>query len=452
MGKQNDLMIVRSNGADERFVDPTEAKKALEAIDMRFTNRPISLLQHKIYNVWVAFAQSTVNAAQVRVFEFPLSEVMELCGFDSNNHSYFIDAARAMMELRVEYNSMNRRAQQPTNLEAPKLTKPRRKRSPETVRWSAAQLVSFIAIDSGLNVMRIEFPEVLRNEILRPDFYRTIDLRKQRRFSSRAGLALYEYVLRYAAEQRTPWLEWESYSLLLSGSIEPHKTFREFSKMLQRAMEQVNAHHDSHNVHAEFTKRGRAIGKMRIVISLKHQNTLGLDELEAPSPEVVRALLNLGLTTSDAANLSAGHPRAYMEAQIAYVQRRLSDRGRNPIKVPAAYLRAAVAGNYADYVVRQRIVGIATSDETTLATRPPEQSPVALAGVLTNTNFELPFVNVRKWYSGLGDDERGKLASEFLHVANPVIKKAIASTGLSSPVAAAALYSWLQTSGAYKEA
>ena len=102
------MIVVYSEGVEDLLQDPVEAKKALEMIDIRVTNRPISLLQHKVYNVWIAFAQSTANASDTRIFEFPLNEVMEVCGFDSHNTEYFIHAARQIMDLRVEYNSLGR--------------------------------------------------------------------------------------------------------------------------------------------------------------------------------------------------------------------------------------------------------------------------------------------------------------------------------------------------------
>lgn len=383
------VIVFRTSGSEELLQDPTEARKALEAIDIRLTNKPISLLQHKIYNVWIAFAQSTSNAADIRVFEFPLSEVMELCGFDSHNHAYFIDAAREMLDLRVEYNSLGRHFTQHAPPVAASATRARRGAARPALKWAAAQLVSFIEIDSSANLMRIEFPDILRKEILRPDFYRSIDLGKQRLFTSRAGLTLYEYVLRFAAEQATPWLPWENYSMLLSGAAEPHKTFREYSKMLQRAIEQVNAHHDSHQIHAEFTKRGRAIEKMRIVIALRHQNALRFDATPTPpAPELLRALAALGLNAREATALATRHPRAYLDAQIAYTRRRLADRDRGMVKVPAAYLRSAIQGNYAGYVERApgaEVIALPARAQPPASHARNDESPIAPSRTVTLT-------------------------------------------------------------------
>lgn len=444
---QTDYFVVRTSGTETFVQDPTEAKKALEAIDIRLTNRPITLLQHKIYNVWIAFAQSTPNPAETRIFAFPLSEVMELCGFDSNNHAYFIEAAREMLGLRVEYDSLARYRQEDADRLAPKKRGGRRKR--EAIKWSAAQLVSFIEIDSASNTMRIEFPEVLRQEILRPDFYRAIDLRKQQLFSSRAGLTLYEYVLRYAAEQATPWLPWQSYSMLLSGAIEAHKTFREFSKMLQRAIEQVNAHHETHAVQAEFTKRGRAIEKMRVLIALKHQRQLGLEPAAEPPPDLVRAIVALGLSTREASAIALVHPRPYLEAQIAYVRRRLGDRERGAIKVPAAYFRAAVGGNYAAFVAGEAPVSPRAASVAALP--PPESTSASTAAApdtATAASVSSPFTEIRAWYGGLAEEVRAELSATFLAQTTPIVRQAIERRGMESPIAANTFYGWLR---AHKE-
>ncbi len=449
------MFVVRLSGTEDLAQDPTEVKKALESIDIRLTNRPISLLQHKIYNVWVAFAQSMTDPMEMRIFEFPLSEVMELCGFDSNNHAYFIEAAKELLDLRVEYDSLARfpanAARANPAIEQGGAAKKRSGRAPRApVRWAAAQLVSFIEIDSAANTMRIEFPEVLRKEILRPDFYRSIDLRKQQLFTSRAGLALFEHVQRYAAEQKTPWLPWEVYSMLLSGSSEPHKTFREFSKMLQRAVEQVNTHHDSHQVHIEFTKRGRAIEKMRVMIGLKHQARLPLDTQAPPSPALIRAMTALGVRKEEAEQIAHAHPAEYLDAQIAYVRRRLADNQRAGIKVPAAYLRAAISGNYANQIARTGEPNAEPLEDSVTQAIPialpikrmPDNSPAinALAAPPTTD----PLAETKRWYAELPDDRRSALASQFLAVANPIVRKAISAKGMTSPVAAAAFYGWLR--------
>lgn len=450
------VTLIRPSGTERLLEDPTEARKALESIDIRLTNRPITLLQHKIYNVWVAYAQSTQDAESVRIFEFPLSEVMEVCGFDSNNHAYFIESARELLNLRVEYNSLGRYshdvdAQAPTG--GAKRGRKGRAASaaPAAVKWAAAQLVSFIEVDSAANLMRIEFPEVLRKEILRPETYRVIDLSRQRLFTSRAGLALYEYVLKHASDKVTPWLRWETYSMMLSGSVQPHKTFREFSKMLNRAIEQVNAHHESHQVLPEFTKRGRAIENMRLQILLRHE-AIG-QGTQAPSAEVVNALTALGLSSRDATQLAKSHPDHYLMAQVAYVRRRQSDTSKGSLKAPVAYLRAAIAGNYAGLSAPALPPPATAMDErasTVVVSFPAAQVPREPVPAKQDKARPAPssLEADRTWYAKLPEAQRAELAAEFMQDASPMVRQALKSKGLESTVAASAFFGWLRRTGA----
>ena len=436
------MIVVLSENAEELLQDPVEARKALETIDIRVTNRPISLLQHKLYNVWIAYAQATVNSADTRIFEFPLTEVMEACGFDSHNTEYFISAAKQIFDLRVEYNSLDRQLLAVESL-APAKGK-RQNKGP--TKWAAAQLISFIEIDSSINRMRVEFPEVIRQEILRPDKYRSIDLHVQAQFTSRAGLALYEYVLRYASEEATPWLPWETYSMLLSGAAEPHKTMREFSKMLKRAIEQVNAHHASHQIHAEFTKRGKAFHRMRIAINLRHQNHMSLSAPAALPAEVLQSLRRMGLKDREIDEIARAHPLDYLQAHISYVQRRFNDRTKDRINVPGAYLRSALQANYAAHRAALSLIessGAATSAPAVRVIPARTQGVPGAGQSRTSAENE----EVRTWYSALPVERRTQLASGFYASVALPIRKLIERSGMESKMALSAFHGWLREQG-----
>lgn len=425
-----------------RIGEPTEARKPLEVIDIQLTNKPISLLQHKIYNVWVAFAQATVDAERVRIFEFPLVEVMELCGYASHNRAVFIDAAKELLDLRVEYASLERWAPpddatgRPQQLDRWRGPAAKAKLAP--AKWAAAQLVAFIEIDSANARMRIEFPEVLRQKILRPDFYRVVDLRKQQLFTSRPGLALYEYVLRFAGEKATPWLDWQDYSILLSGGIEPHKTYREFSKVLQRAVEQVNAHHDTHSVTIEVTKRGRAVAKLRIAISPRTGVCIR-SEME-PDPDIVQSMGALGVAAAAARDLARGHTREYLAAQIAYVVRQ---QRKGKVQMPGAYLRTAIATNYASYSPNS---AAQTSPPKPAAASADASTPLPPAGE-ARRNAEL--ARIREAVTSLPAESLAELLDRFMPAANPMVKRSHAKSqgGHVSPLVLHALCDWVLESG-----
>jgi hypothetical protein len=450
-------VIVRSSIADELAADPVEAKKALETIDIRMLNRPMGLLNHRLYNALIAFAQS-VPKPEDNVFAFPLDEVMDLTGMgSSNNVEHFVETADQLMNFRVYYNAVSKTEQsgpqRRLGLDALDADRPKRRgRRPKgeegPPELDADQLIASIKVHSSRNLIAVEFPKKVRELILRPEFYKVINLDKQKLFSSRAALALYEYSLRYAGERATPWLRWEDYSVLLSGNTEPHKTYREFSKLLMRAVEQVNVHHDTHHVQVEVTKKGaRAIDKVRLSILLKHQANLPLESIPEPSPGLLRAIADLGLAPESAINAARAHPSGYVIAQLNYV-RTMQRRGR--VRTAAAYFRQALNANYANWKqgdTEQQLE--LTLPGATVAMAPPK-APVALVPDEQARAAADATRSLEAWLDSVGGERRSELEAAWLKtVIMSGIRNGYAREGMKHPMVRSDFYRWLRDSDSY---
>jgi hypothetical protein len=453
-------VVVRSSIADELSADPTEAKKALETIDIRMLNRPMGLLNHRLYNALIAFAQS-VPKPDDNVFAFPLDEIMDMIGMgSSNNVEHFVETADQLMNFRVYYNALSRTEQAgpqrslPMTGQGAETAPKRRGRRPKGLEappeLDADQLIASIKVHSARNLIAVEFPNKVRELILRPEFYKVINLEKQKLFSSRAALALYEYTLRYAGERATPWLRWEDYSVLLSGNTEPHKTYREFSKLLMRAVEQVNTHHDTHQVQVEVTKKGaRAIDKVRIAILLRHQANLPLDAVPEPSAALLRAIGELGIAPEAALNVARAHPSGYLAAQISYV-RSMQKKGR--VRTAAAYFRQAINANYANWKEGDPEppleLAVLQTAERPVSPKPPAD-PIAdeQARALAEATRRL-----EDWLNGLSVDERAALEAKWLKtVIMSGIRNGYAREGMKHPMARSDYYRWLRDSDHYPQ-
>lgn len=449
-------VVVRSDIADEMAADPLAAKKALETIDIRMLNRPMGLLNHRLYNALIAFAQS-VPKPQDNVFAFPLDEIMDMIGMgSSNNVEHFVETADQLMNFRVYYNALTRTEQPSPARSIPmagqggEASPKRRGRRPKGLEappeLDADQLVASIKVHSARNLIAVEFPNKVRELILRPEFYKVINLEKQKLFSSRAALALYEYTLRYAGERATPWLRWEDYSVLLSGNTEPHKTYREFSKLLMRAVEQVNTHHDTHHVQVEVTKKGaRAIDKVRISILLRHQANLPLESIPEPSPALLRAISDLGIPQDASLNIARAHPTGYVIAQINYV-RAMQTKGR--VRTPSAYLRQALNANYANWREGDPEPMLEAGQVQPAATRPAPPQPVAdrvadeQARALAQSTRLL-----EDWLNGLTAEQRAELEAKWLRtVIMNGIRNGYSREGMKHPLARSDYYRWLRDS------
>jgi hypothetical protein len=443
-------VVVRSSIADELVGDLVEAKKALETIDIRMLNSPMGLLNHRLYNVLIAFAQS-LPKPEDNVFAFPLDEVMDLMGMESsNNVDHFVSTAEQLMNFRVYYNAISKAEQSgpqrrlsidTLDVDLPK----RRGRRPATMEappeLDVDQLIASIKVHSSHNLIAVEFPKKVRDLILRPEFYKVINLEKQKLFSSRAALALFEYSLRYAGERATPWLRWEDYSVLLSGNPEPHKTYREFSKLLMRAVDQVNLHHDTHFLQTEVIKKGaRAIDKVRLSIQLKHQASLSLESIPEPSPGLLRAMTDLGVAQVSALNMARAHPAGYVIAQINYV-RAIQRRGK--MRTPGAYLRQALNGNYANWKPGETEpqLELALPGDAFPVPTTPRVDPVAeeQGRAVEDSNR-----SIEAWLDSVGQERRSELEASWLRtVIMSGIKNAYAREGMQHPMARADFYRWL---------
>ncbi|MFM1990350.1 MAG: hypothetical protein RJA99_3307 [Pseudomonadota bacterium] len=451
-------VIVRSSIADELTADPVEAKKALETIDIRLLNRPMGLLNHRLYNALIAFAQSVPKPAD-NVFAFPLDEIMDMIGMgSSNNVEHFVETADQLMNFRVYYNALSRTEQTGPQRTiplagqggepAPKKRGRRPKGYEAPPELDADQLIASIKVHSARNLIAVEFPNKVRELILRPEFYKVINLEKQKLFSSRAALALYEYTLRYAGERATPWLRWEDYSVLLSGNTEPHKTYREFSKLLMRAVEQVNTHHDTHQVQIEVTKKGaRAIDKVRAAILLKHQANLPLESIPEPSPVLLRALTDLGIAAGAALNMARAHPAAYLVAQLNYL-RTMQRKGR--VRTPAAYFRQALNANYANWQQGDAEQQHELDVGLPAAAAPAAKSPTLPADPRGDEQARVIAAETRaleSWLGTLAPERRSELEARWLKtVIMSGIRNGYQREGMKHPLARSDYYRWLRDS------
>lgn len=433
--------IVIRDASASMTTSVSEARKALEAIDVRMMNKPITLVQQRLYDVWVAFAQVDPDSrkADTNIFEFPLDGVVAACGMaDTYNRKFFDETALGLMDLRVTYGGF---------FTEPDATVRRSRIRAGTGRSSktrivAMQLVSFVEIDSARNVIRVEFPEVIRKQILEPGFYRRIDLEIQRQLSTRTAIALYQCSREFASAQASPWLPWQEYSAFLGGTPEPHASVRDFVKVLNRAVPQVNQVNPDHRIEVEFTKSGRSFDQMRIVTALKHQRELDLVEaLNIEVPDDVLALsteLRIPAPTISK-HLKDGIPVDYLRAQLLYTRGRIGRRDQAPVSSPAAFFSAAVNQNYAawrspDPVAQRQTTPALDSRLTEIA---PATSQKTLAVLIPSKP------DIRVHFEGLKESDRANLAARFYASAGGTLQKKISTSGLGSPLVAKLFDAWL---------
>jgi hypothetical protein len=298
------------------------------------------------------------------VHDIPIKLVEEHVGHTtSNSRDHLKKVLKGMTQVQVEFDY--------------KGESPGRKSG-----WGVANLIAEAYILDDNQTIRYSFPAELKRRLLDPTIFNLIDLRMQYHFTSYSALSLHELVSRYYgfSQKETFREHWTAWSVLLSGSATPHEEFRDFNKMLGRAVDQVNSIEGRFKIEVVMTKNNRKYDKLWFKLEPLMQPELGL----SPAPEIVGAevskrLKALSLSTKDIEELAMNHDEEYLLAQADYTEAQMKK--KESIASPAAYFKAAVTNNYAKAPSKQK--SVASSDAPTPAPKQPKTSKKPAASTQT---------------------------------------------------------------------
>lgn len=390
-----------------REIEPSKAvelKKAVEAQAMRnvSTTSDLTFLQRKLYNTLTQFAQQ--RPATEMVHDIPIKLVEEYVGHTtSNSRDHLKKVLRGMTQAQVEFDY--------------KGDSPGRKSG-----WGVANLIAEAYILEDNETIRYSFPPELKRRLLDPTIFNLIDLRMQYHFTSYSALSLHELVSRYYgfSQKETFREHWTAWSVLLSGSATPHAEFRDFNKMLGRAVEQVNSIESRFKIEVVVTKNNRKYDKLWFKLETLMQPELGL----SPAPEIVGAelskrLKSLSLSSKDIEELAMSHDEEYLLAQADYTESQMKK--KDSVASPAAYFKAAVTNNYAKAPSKQKAP--ATADTTTAAPKQPKpvKKPAASSQASSTNQMDILLEQwgsaqrtiIRDEINALNPDERQELLASY---------------------------------------
>lgn len=348
-----------SSVAPDPFPTTVEAvtsatRKAFGAIDAVPVSGRMHTLQHKLYNVLVGWCQAiyadgtsgrSIEGDAPNEFKLQLSAVMDLCGFGpdkSRNYDHFEHVAESLMGFRVVYGGFELLSQGVLVPNDPTMQRSRRRRRADQLTdEDHVQLVSRIHFRWSDDELLVEFPKALARQMLAPEHFALLQWEQMLQFSSRAAFVVYEQSVRYADEGQTPRRHWRDYSRVLTGEPEPHKSFREFNKLLRRAVESVSQV-TGRPLKVRQWKTGRFIEDVAILIGAPAQPSL---ELHAVDSELLNKLMSCGVEQKIAVKLLESTPAAVVAANIDYaVTKRRS--GAKIDRLPA-YIVAAIRSDFA---------------------------------------------------------------------------------------------------------
>ena len=316
-----------------------QLRKAVEAIIVRNvgTTGEITFLQRKVYNAMLHIAQRTRINDQM-TFEVPIAQFEELVGHnDTNNRQYLKEILRSLTKMQVEFDYKGEGRKHAGG-------------------WGIANMVAEVYISPDGQRVRYSFPPDLSKKLLDPEIFNRIDMRMQAQFGSYSALTLFETVSRYATSEmretfRAHWTDW---SMLLSGAATPHSQFRDFNKLMLRAVDHVNQRSQQYRVVPHLSKRQRKMDQLWFYMEPLEQPSLALI---SPAPmvgdEIKAKLRSFGLSDSDITPLAMQYDEEYLLAQADYTAKREKKKGAAPLTNPKAFYLKAVEENYAAVPLRQ---------------------------------------------------------------------------------------------------
>lgn len=324
-------------------------------------NGRITLLQRRAWNVLLANAYEELPTKDRHSMQ--IANLIDTLEFDSKNDDHLKEALKSLVHCSVEWNLLDKDDQ---------------------AEWGVSALLAEVKITRG--VCTYAYGPTLRERLYNPSMYARLSLLLQNRFESKHALALWELCTDYLGAKRdygeTPWIPLEDFRRLMGVEDSQYyaalfKKLKE--KVIKPALAEINQISDF-NVTVGYQCIGRKVValkfKMRRVALLPEpSNTPAqlfpeLDDM----PQLVRELINAGLSTQDALHIwqqgfgfveDAARPKdtgeeaeqafaSYVREKIHLLKRRQSS---GKVDNSTGFLREAIHKNYANpeyAVVQQR--------------------------------------------------------------------------------------------------
>jgi plasmid replication initiation protein len=328
-------------------------KKHVAAIHI---NNRLTLTQRKASNVLLYNAYE--NLLTARVHRIRVKDLAEAIGFNTNNLEPLKEALKTLARTVLEWNILDENGAHE--------------------EWGATTLLAQAVIKHGYCIYA--YSPDLCEKLYRPEIYALLNLSIQRKFSSGYALALYENCLRYRRVGTTGWIGLDNLKRLMgiSETDAYYQDFRKFNdKIVKPAARQVNETSDLF-LDIEYQRNSRKVAAVRFQVSDNPQMLLftqrqaalaaALEGEKTATPiveysietrsesessawlERLREKLHaLGLNARQIRTALANHDLAYLEGNIAVVER---DLAVGKVQNLPAYLLAALRNDYRPVTVQ----------------------------------------------------------------------------------------------------
>jgi len=470
------------------------AAKPNELIDVVFRvgpNGPLGPLQHEALNVLMAYAQFQLREAPPsfdvtmdtiqNVFNLRLSDVAGLCGYSwdrpkgeggSKNVAYFCAALDGLRDRSVSLSGFKA-------LEADGyLDEDDRKgrARPRSSKSGFMQLVADVEANPTTDTIRVEFPKRLCWRLFTADDSTPISSIILD-FTSRSANILYELYLQHLSAGKLPRKPWRVWSRLLRSEASPHNQLRDFNKLLNRAIEQVNSKLTDHQLVRHTVKQRGADDEVWIEIAPKAQPDLHLPQ-RSDAHEIVDRLVKCHVGRATAALYVQ---RFGSEQCLRNLDYALEQHKRRPRKNLGGAIIDAIGNDYAARTNKplaplspkppglsfvggsaQAVpVGVDNSSNSSaqssarsgISERTEAENALRRIAEVTALMPQGQPLDTRKWIDGLDRDQRKRLLKAFTSEADGATIDFVRGAGEALDKAAVVhvLAKWIERRGAFPD-
>jgi hypothetical protein len=321
------------------IVRAKELKKANQIISPRVARGgSLSLLTRKVFNVLLYHMQRLgepgLNApegseAYKTLYWLPLHELAKDSAFNSDDAGLIKETLLKLQDIKII--------------------------TDDSKVFSSDVLVASVKVVAGerraLTMVGWGMHTATEAILRSPEFYTRLSLFYLTSLRTTAGVALYENCKRYATNpsavsRREPWEWW--YEVLTGSPITQEKPeFKYFKRdVLKPAIAEVN----TTDIKVELIehKAGRRVVELQFRIERQTQAMLDLPSEPIIDTTLLTRITNFGVHSREAEDLYSEYDELLLRRTLDLVEARLRDSKLPNLSSPAAYLRSALKGRYAD--------------------------------------------------------------------------------------------------------
>lgn len=282
----------------------------------------LTLLQRKLSNCLLLNAYDELLTKSTHRIDAETLSAMS--GYASRDRDTLKAALRALAETTAEWNMLGDDGQE---------------------EWGVSSLISYAKITGG--VCEYAYSAPLAEKLYDPSVFAMINMAIQRNFTSGHALALYENCFRFVRTGSTGWWDIDVFRRLMG--VHDMAYYDDYAKLnakvIKSSVKEVNAVSDI-TLTAETRRESRRVKYIRFLVARNGQETLfdlGDDDARRKSAGF-RGLVANGVSERLAQKWLSEHGEDYVREKLALVE---AERKRGRVKkTPAAYLAAAIKGDY----------------------------------------------------------------------------------------------------------